>query len=89
MDILKNSSQLFKKEDCFYKHGISFNYKIIFESLINNIKKTNNDIYLIRKELIIQFQPIIFNFINLENNIFDFVEKNLYKKCITFFKLFY
>ena len=82
MDILKNSSKLFKKEDCFYKYGISFNYKIIFESLINNIKKTNNDIYLIKKELIIQFQPIKFNFINLENNIFDFVEKYLYKKCI-------
>ena len=35
----------------------------------------------IEKDLIIPFTPIKFDFIDLDNNIFDWIEKNLYKEC--------
>ena len=86
-NVLKDLPTLFQKEDLFYKqYGMNFNYKKIFESLINNIKNINNEKYIVNKNFILQFTPIKFNFINLDNNIFDFVEKNLYKKCIMCYK---
>ena len=78
---------LFDNNDIIYKqYGKKFDYKIIFEYLINNIQKKDNEKYIVPKGFIIQFEPIIFNFINLENNIFEYVEKNLYKKCIVCLK---
>ena len=37
--------------------------------------------------VIIHFSPIKFDFINLDNNIFDFIETNLEKKCIVCSKI--
>jgi len=81
-DIFKELPKLFKNEEAFFKKS-SINHKIIFESIINNIhKKKKEDKYLVRKELFVQFSPLKFDFINLDDNIFDLVEKNLERKCI-------
>ena len=41
--------------------------------------KEEESIY--EKDLIIQFSPIKFDFIHLDNNIFDWIERNLGKPC--------
>ena len=73
----------------FYDNDILFNElkgnfesKKYFSSILSNIeknvfKKEDN----LNQELIIQFTPIKFNIIPLDNNIFDFVEKNIGKEC--------
>ena len=83
LDIFKSLPKLFKSDDPFYKqYDTNFNYKIIFESLINNLKLKKYEKYLVKKDLIIQFTPIRFNFIKLDKNIFDLIENNYDKKCI-------
>ena len=70
-------------EEMFYSELVKdYNYDKIYNQIINNIKNNKNEKYLTSKELIVHFSPIKFNFINLDNNIFDFIEKNLEKKCI-------
>ena len=81
-DIFKELPKLFKSEEVFFKQ-YSINHKIIFESIVNNIhKKKKEDKYLVKKELFVHFSPLKFDFINLDDNIFDLVEKNLERKCI-------
>ena len=58
------------------------NYDKVLNLIIENVKKNStNKIYEINKELIIQFSPIKFNFINLPYKIFDFIEENTGKEC--------
>ena len=59
-----------------------YNYEKIYNQIMSNIKNNKNEKYLIPKELIVHFSPIKFNFTHLDNNIFDFIETNLEKKCI-------
>ena len=81
-EIFKVLPKLINNDNAFYKeYGTTFHYNIIFESLINNIKKKKNDKNLIKKEFIIQFVPLKFEFIHLDNNIFDVVENYLDKNC--------
>ena len=81
-DIFKELPKLFKNEEVFFKQ-YSINHKIIFESIVNNIhKKRKEDKYLVKKELFVQFSPLKFDFINLDDNIFDLIENNLERKCI-------
>ena len=50
--------------------------------LIKNIKiEKMNPKDLLTKELIINFNPIKFSFIEFDNKIFDWIEHNLEKKC--------
>lgn len=56
-------------------------YDKIFDLMINNTKKQNHKKSLIKAELICQFVPFKFKLIDLDNNIFDMVEKYLFKKC--------
>ena len=62
--------------------GDDFDYNNIYMSLINNIKNHKYEDYIVKKELLIQFSPIKFEFFHLDKNIFDFIENNLEKKCI-------
>ena len=62
--------------------GDDFHYNNIYMSLINNIKNYKYEDYIVKKELLIQFSPIKFEFFHLDKNIFDFIENNLEKKCI-------
>lgn len=82
-DIFKVLPKLINQDNAFYKeYGITFLYNRIFESLINGIKKKKNDKNLIKKEFIIQFVPLKFEFIHLDNNIFNVVENYLDKNCV-------
>ena len=79
-DILSKTINL--KEVFRGKLDNDFNYNQIFNMLINNIKNIKNEKYIINKELLIQFSPIKFEFISLDKNIFDFIEKYLEEKCV-------
>ena len=82
MDIINNLPKIFNPEDIFYKiFGNISNHNKIFNAIFTNIIKNNNEKDVYNYELIIQFSPIKFNFIYLDNNIFDWIEKNLGKKC--------
>ena len=60
---------------------ISFDFNKLFDLMINNAKKQYQKNSLIKAELISQFVPFKFKLIDLDNNIFDMVEKYLFKKC--------
>ena len=64
-----------------YKDYIIFDANKIFESLINNVLKQKEEKSLINPEFLFQFILYKFDFIELEGNIFDFIEKSLFKKC--------
>ena len=64
------------------KIGNEFDPIKIFKLLINNIQNITTKEYLIKSELIPQFSPKKFLFVKLKENLFDFVEKYLEKKCI-------
>ena len=82
VDILEYLPKTFNSNDIFYKEfNNNFDYNKIFNILFTNIQK-NQIKGSITKELIIHFCPIKFDFIHLDNNLFDWVEKNLEKKCI-------
>ena len=53
----------------------------IVELLINNIVKQKEEKYLINPEFLYQFILYKFDFMELEDNIFDFIEKSLFEKC--------
>ena len=83
LDIINNLPKIFFKTDILYKSFSSIiNFNKVIYSLLENMKKCNDKNYIINKELILQFSPIKFDFIHLEKNIFDFIEKIAGKKCI-------
>ena len=63
------------------KDYIILDSNIIFNSFINNIIKIKEEKYLLNAEFFYQFILYKFNFIELEYNIFDFIEKYIFKKC--------
>ena len=82
-DFIKNLSKTFNSNEIFYKlFSPNLNFQKISSSLLENFNKFNNDIdYKINKELLIQFSPIQFNFIQLNYEVLDFIEKLLGIKC--------
>ena len=82
IQIFEKLSQLLNISGIFKgKIENEFDHIKIFNLLIENIKMKNEK-HLIKKEIMIQFTPLIFRFIDLEENYFDFIEKYLEKKCI-------
>ena len=79
LDIFELLHKLFNSNDVLFQYN--FDYNKVFEQLTLNINSdiNNNNI---TKELIINFTPIKLEFIHLDNNIFDWIEKTLEKKCI-------
>ena len=66
---------------------IAMNYIIvdaynIFDLLINNVKSIKEDKYLLNPEFFYQFILYKFDFIELEDNLFDFIERSLFEKCV-------
>ena len=85
-DIIDKLPKTFNSNDIFYKiFQSNLNYdnviNLIFENMNEYINNNENFNLGITKELMIQFTPIKFNFIQLDINIFDFIETNIRKKC--------
>ena len=82
-DIIKELPKTFKDSDILYEIlSPVLNIENVIKSIFENVAKYNSNInYEITKELVIQFSLIKFNFIYLEDNIFDFIIKNAGKKC--------
>ena len=83
-DLFKKIPELLSSFD-YYNNikDLLIDYKEIFTSLINQSKKTENKISkLVEPNFIIQFIPYEFKLISLDNQIFDFFEKYIFKKCI-------
>ena len=53
----------------------------IIQLLINNILKLKEEKYLMKADLFSQFILYKFELIELNDNIFDWIEKNLFKRC--------
>ena len=82
-DFIKNLSKTFNSNEIFYKlFSPNLNFQKISSSLLENFNKFNSNIdYKINKELLVQFSPIKFNFIQLNYEVLDFIEKLLGIKC--------
>jgi len=63
------------------KEYIIFDTNKIFDLLINNIKKQKEEKYLLNPEFFYQFILYKFDFIKLEGNLFEFIERSLFEKC--------
>jgi hypothetical protein len=83
MDIFHIIPKIFYDTEIFYKLFKNYlNHNKVFESIFSSVKNNDNDEEKeIEKELIIPFTPIQFDFIHLDNNVFDWIERNLLKKC--------
>ena len=82
-DIINNLPKIINTNDTFYKLFSSvLSFENVLTNIIKNVKNNKNEIdFEITKELMIQFIPPKFNFINLDKNIFDFIEKYIGIKC--------
>ena len=82
IDIFDILPRIFNDNEIFYNLlKDNLNYKNVFESIFKSVINKNDEEILVENEMIIQFSPIKFDFIHLENNVFDWIEKNLGKKC--------
>ena len=82
IDILKNLSKIFNKNDLFFKlFGNNLDNIKIINSIFTIVKINDKEEYINESELLIQFAPIKFELIYLDKNIFDWIERNLGKKC--------
>ena len=82
IDIMDNLPKIFNKEELFFKlFGNLFDYNTVFNSIFSKLKANEAEKSIYKKELIIQFAPIKFGLVYLDKNIFDWIERNLGKKC--------
>jgi hypothetical protein len=89
IDIFNIIPKIFNNNEIFYQlFKKDLNHNKVFESIFSSVKNNDNDKEkVIEKELIIPFTPIRFDFIQLDNNVFDWIERNLLKKCDICMKL--
>ena len=83
-DIINFIPKIFNENELFAKKfGKYLDHKTVLKKIFANITKhiPYIDKVNICKELILQFSPTKFSFINLDNKVFDFIENNLGKKC--------
>ena len=81
-DIINNLAKIFNENEVFYRIlGGSFNYDNVVNSLFSNVIKFSKEQSITNLELIIQFAPIKFGFTYLDNNIFDWIQRNVGKEC--------
>ena len=82
INIFNCLKKIFNPNEIFYKiFDNILDYKRVFNFLFVNIIKNYNEKSSIDKELIIQFSPVKFEFTYMDNNIFDWIERNLEKNC--------
>ena len=79
-DLFEKIPKLFNSDN----NNIIYDSNKLFDILIDNLKKQiKNEQRLVKPEIIAQFIPFEFKLISLDNNMFDWIEKCLFKKCST------
>ena len=82
IDIWQNLPKIFNENDLFFKlFGSNFDNNKILNSIFTNIKLNDKEEDINESELFIQFAPIKFELTYLDKNIFDWIERNIGKKC--------
>ena len=82
IDIFEKLPNFIMTENSFIdKEYIIFDTNKIFDKLINNFKKEKEEKYLLNPEFFYQFILYKFDFIELEGNLFEFIERSLFEKC--------
>ena len=81
LDIFIYIPKLFNSNDILFKQYKNNLINDIFNIIILNIKNNENKAFFLTKELIINFNPIKFDFIKFDEKAFDWIEKNLEQKC--------
>ena len=83
LDIFKFIPKLFNLNDILfklYKNDLNDIFNLIIKNANINIKETKE--ISLTKELIINFLPLKFDTIHFDEKVFDWIERNLEKKCI-------
>jgi len=82
LDIINYIPKILNPNDLFNKiFGNIFECNKVFKSIFENIKAFCREKEIMSMELIIQFSPIKFGFTYLDKNIFNWIERNIEKKC--------
>ena len=82
IDLLEKSTKIFSSDSSLViQNYIISDFSIILNSLINNLKKQKEEKYLMKAELFSQFILYKYEPVKLDENLFDFIEKNIFKKC--------
>ena len=81
-NIIDNLANVLISDNSFItKDYIILDPNIIINLLIKNISKMKEEKYLLNAEFFYQFILYKFDFIELERNVFDFIEKYLFENC--------
>ena len=83
LDIFEFIPKLFNLNDILfklYKNELNDIFNLIIKKANNNIKEIKE--ISLTKELIINFSPLKFDSIHFDEKVFDWIERNLEKKCI-------
>ena len=80
-DLFNKIPEQLSKYD-YYNKNMLINYNDSFNFMINYIHNNKSSLLKINPDFIIQFIPYEFKFISLNNELFDFVEKYIFKKCV-------
>ena len=82
LNIFEFLPKIFNLNDLLFKQfKNNYNYVKIFDLFILITKQCKIPLFL-SKEFIINFSPIKFDFIHLDDDLFDWIENTLEKKCI-------
>ena len=81
-DLFIKIPEILSKSD-YYNKDFLIDYDKVFNSMINQMKNNKSETpKLVKPDFIIQFIPYEFKLISLDNQIFDFFEKYIFKKCV-------
>ena len=84
IDLLEKSIKILSSDNSFLTQDcVISDYSSVLNLLINNIKNKKEEKYLMNAEFFSQF--ILYKFEltkNLDENLFDWIEKNIFKKCV-------
>ena len=80
-DLFNKIPEQLSKYD-YYNKNMFINFDELMNMMINKINEIKVEKSIIKPEFIIQFNPYEFKLISLDNQIFDFFEKYIMKKCI-------
>lgn len=84
IDLLEKSIKILSSDNSFLTQDcVISDYSSVLNLLINNLKNKKEEKYLMNAKFFSQFILYKFELIkNLDENLFDWIEKNIFKKCV-------